>query len=394
MSAKSEVRWVPVGKVGEVRMGKQLSPASSRESNSHAPYLRVANVFDGWIDYSDVKSMRFDSTDREKYSLKPGDILLNEGQSLELVGRSAIYRGEVGEYCFQNTLIRFRGGQCVIPEYAQMVFSRWLNDGTFASIAKKTTSIAHLGGDRFAKLLFPLIPLSRQRRIVEIVESLVESERHTEAAAAKIRTLRGAVVDSALSDLAWSVPLKDAMSEPIRNGFSPVEADSWTGVQMLGLGCLTAEGFRAIHLKNAPASVTVGNKAVLRDGDLLFSRANTRELVGLCGIYRDVGTLCIYPDLMMRLRPVEGVSSEYLEQVLRSTRFRMGVRAMAQGTSDSMVKISSAALGGAMVPVPDFSVQRRIVDILRAFDSRILASGQEVCKIRQVRNGLVGSLIQ
>ena len=40
----------------------------------------------------------------ETYELQVRDILLNEGQSRELVGRPAIYRGEVPGSCFQNTL--------------------------------------------------------------------------------------------------------------------------------------------------------------------------------------------------------------------------------------------------------------------------------------------------
>lgn len=195
MSVNADVQWVPVGEVGEVRMGKQLSPASSRESGNHVPYLRVANVLDGWIDYSDVKSMSFDALERERYSLAPGDILLNEGQSLELVGRSAIYDGRYGEFCFQNTLIRFRPGPCVISEYAQAVFAQWMSDGTFASVAKKTTSIAHLGGERFANILFPLIPLSEQEKFVETLRGLSDLKRVAEESLEK----RGAVARSVLS---------------------------------------------------------------------------------------------------------------------------------------------------------------------------------------------------
>src|SRR5438093_2972668 len=50
---------VRVEEAGEVRLGRQRSP--EHESGMHMrPYLRVANVFDGFIDYSDVLSMNFD----------------------------------------------------------------------------------------------------------------------------------------------------------------------------------------------------------------------------------------------------------------------------------------------------------------------------------------------
>lgn len=190
--------WPTVREVGEVRMGKQLSP-SSRQFGTQLPYLRVANVLDGWINYSDVKVMGFSDSERRTYELRPGDILLNEGQSLELVGRSAIYRRGEGEFQFQNTLVRFRVGEDVLPEYAQTVFSYWLTTGVFATIAKKTTSIAHLGGDRFASLPFPMVSLEDQRNVVRTLDAWDKRIASEEDALAKLRRLKQGLVDDLLS---------------------------------------------------------------------------------------------------------------------------------------------------------------------------------------------------
>jgi len=81
--------------------------------------------------------------------LRDGDILLNEGHSRELVGRSAIFRGEVRGACFQ-TLVRFRLAPSNLSAFAQRYFQYCLNSGTFAAIAKQTTSIAHLGAQSLA----------------------------------------------------------------------------------------------------------------------------------------------------------------------------------------------------------------------------------------------------
>ena len=78
------------------------------------PYLRVANVYEDRLDLSDVKQMNFTPNEYETFHLRDGDILLNEGQSIELVGRPAMYRGEVPGACFQNTLVRFRPEPSVI----------------------------------------------------------------------------------------------------------------------------------------------------------------------------------------------------------------------------------------------------------------------------------------
>ena len=103
-----------VDQVGEVTLGRQRAPKHERGRNLR-PYLRVANVYEGRIDTSDVLRMNFEPAEVAIYELRHGDVLLNEGQSPELVGRPAIYRGEIPGACFQNTLIRFRSGGEVDP---------------------------------------------------------------------------------------------------------------------------------------------------------------------------------------------------------------------------------------------------------------------------------------
>ncbi|MFD7816183.1 hypothetical protein ACFV6E_25130 [Streptomyces sp. NPDC059785] len=156
-----------------------------------------------------------------------------------------------------------------------------------------------------------------------------------------------------------------------RNGYSPKAVAGWTGLQALGLGCLTANGFAPIQLKNVP-DTPLARAALLSDGDLLMSRANTRELVGLVGRYRSTGRPTIYPDLMMRLRTDEDrCLSEYLEIVLRSARVRREVTTGARGTSESMVKIGAELVTALEIPLPMLSEQRRIVAAYTAFERRI-----------------------
>jgi type I restriction enzyme S subunit len=124
------------------------------------------NVFEDRIDTEDIMKMDFSPEDFERYRLEPGDILLNEGQSRELVGRSAIYRGEVPGACFTNTLVRFRPDAPIESDYPQIVFLGYLKTGRFQQIAALTVNIAHLGAGRFADMEFPLPPLEEQAEIV------------------------------------------------------------------------------------------------------------------------------------------------------------------------------------------------------------------------------------
>ncbi|MDT0310305.1 hypothetical protein RM780_25635 [Streptomyces sp. DSM 44917] len=392
MRTDDHVRYIALRELGDIRMGKQLSPAG-REAPDQFPYLRVANVFEGRIDFSDIKTMGFSPAERELFAVRPGDILLNEGQeNLRMVGRSAIYRGDPGAYCFQNTLIRFRPGRELLSEYAQAIFVHWRRSGVFARVAEKT-SISHLGGSRFGALPFPYRSLPEQRRIVEVINAVAAQERSIEASIAKQSAAQRSTLEFLLDRFEWDSTLEDASTGAIRNGFSPPESENWTGIYMLGLGCLTPSGFQPIQLKNCPRSVGPGHPALLRDGDLLMSRANTRDLVGQVGIYRDVGGPCIYPDLMMRIRPSKRCSADFLATVLTSHRVRRRIRDMAQGTSESMVKISRAGLMGIPLPLPSIEEQMHFLDLLGSFSLHLENEVAELRKTRTLRLGLTDSLL-
>lgn len=154
---------------GDVLLGRQRAP-QYLTGRWPRPYLRVANIKDDWIDFSDVEVMDFDPIHFEKYSLEVGDILVSEGQSPELVGQSAIFRGHRQALCFQKTLHRFRAlPGVVLPEYAQCVFRAHVCNGVYRRIASITTNIAHLTLEKFEAAPFPLPPLSEQVEIVEVV---------------------------------------------------------------------------------------------------------------------------------------------------------------------------------------------------------------------------------
>jgi len=180
-------KWVQVEEAGEVKLGRQRSP--KHEQGDHVvPYLRVANVYENRIDTSDVLSMNFTPEEQTAYRLQTGDILLNEGQSAELVGRPAIYRGDPPSVCFQNTLVRFRALDALNPEFALIVFRYYLRSGVFRTIARWSTNIAHLGRQRFAELPFPLPPRAEQDRLVTL---FTERERRLDEQRATIRASMG-----------------------------------------------------------------------------------------------------------------------------------------------------------------------------------------------------------
>lgn len=184
-------KCVTVADAGTVGLGRQRHP--DWHSGPHMkPYLRVANVFEDRIDTSDVMEMHWADGTFERFKLQPGDILLNEGQTPDLLGRPAIYRGDPPEVAFTNSLLRFKVKDGVLPEFALLVFRRHMHAGRFKRESRITTNIAHLSASRLKPVEFPIPPVHDQERImstaaerldaVKVLEaSIMRSEHHTAA---------------------------------------------------------------------------------------------------------------------------------------------------------------------------------------------------------------------
>ncbi|WP_405700476.1 restriction endonuclease subunit S [Streptomyces sp. NBC_01383] len=376
MSAETgEVRWVPVREVGEVRMGKQLSPAS-RAAAGQMPYLRVANVFEGDIDYRDVNYMGFSVAEKKVYALRPGDILLNEGQeSLANVGRSAIYDGAPGAFCFQNTLIRFRVTAEVVPGYAQAVFVNWRRMGNFARVAEKT-SISHLGASRFAKMMFPLISANEQLRIVEILNSLTESELVERQNIAKLRAVEDGVMSALLQ--------RKSRFRADVDGVEYVNCGSvmeMAGGFPLGQADVNPSGRYPIIGSSGQAGK--GNRRLTSGPTIVIGRVGE----GGVGSVRFVSEPAWVTDNALWVRDfAPGWIPEFLAIYLgwfdlRKLRSQTGQPLITQG-----------AINGVSIPRFGLAEQRRIVRVQQAWEEERRASRLHLDKLRTLRNGILDDL--
>jgi type I restriction enzyme S subunit len=160
-----------VAELGDVQLGQQLHP-KYRTGTNIRPYLRVANVGDNCLFLDDVASMDFSDAGAEKFRLRANDILLNEGQSIDLVGRCAMFRGEISDCYMQKTLLRFRAGPAILPAFALAWFRRCFYLRQFSETAKRTTSMAHLTAVRFSAMSMPCPPMEEQLELVRRVEAV------------------------------------------------------------------------------------------------------------------------------------------------------------------------------------------------------------------------------
>ncbi|MFJ9508656.1 restriction endonuclease subunit S [Streptomyces anulatus] len=157
----------------EVELGKMLN--QERLSGDHLqPYLRVANVQWDHIDLSELAVMNFPPGEKNRYSLRSGDLLVNEGGSWP--GRAAIWQGKQEMY-YQKALHRIR------PQGRES--TRWLYYCLVAAerlrvfqVQGNTSTMTHLTREQLRPQRFPFPSHDIQR---DIVKELDESaQQHAE----------------------------------------------------------------------------------------------------------------------------------------------------------------------------------------------------------------------
>ena len=174
-SALRSAKHYRMSDIAELKMGRQKAPKYTKGVGLR-PYLSVANVGKLELVLGSVGKMDFTDMEFERFRLVPGDILITEGDLISRfnVGRAAVFKGEIPDCCFQNTLIRLRPRKGLDVDYALLMLEGARLSGVFARAAK-TTTVTHLGLHRLSEVTLPLPALHKQLEAGNQLNALLES---------------------------------------------------------------------------------------------------------------------------------------------------------------------------------------------------------------------------
>ena len=172
---QSELGWIPneweirrIGELFDIRLGKMLSRASKTGRFSY-PYLANRNVQWDWVDLSNLESMDFTESEREKFSLEHEDLLVCEGGE---VGRTAIWQNDLKECYYQKAIHRLRPvSGVVVPRFMLRFMRHAAMLGRFIDFTSQT-SIAHLTREKLAVVPMLLPHLAEQQAISAQFDSI------------------------------------------------------------------------------------------------------------------------------------------------------------------------------------------------------------------------------
>lgn len=149
---------------------KYGSSSKTNEDPTGVPVLRMGNIQDGDLDFSNLKYLPADHAEFPSLHLQDGDLLFNRTNSPELVGKTAVYRSQISPCSFASYLISVRFSAGYIPEIASAFINSAYGKRWIKSVVVQQVGQANVNGSKLSSLAVPVPPFQEQQEIVSVLQ--------------------------------------------------------------------------------------------------------------------------------------------------------------------------------------------------------------------------------
>ena len=165
---KTQLRHCAAIKSG-ITLGKKYEKTDSLVER---PYLRVANVQDGYVDLSVLTTIKVTQDEDLKYRLHAGDVLMTEGGDRDKLGRGCVWHGEIEPCLHQNHIFAVQTSKdTLLPEFLEYLTVSDVGRSYFDVTAIKTTNLACTSSSKVLAFTIPLPSVEEQAEIVEALNT-------------------------------------------------------------------------------------------------------------------------------------------------------------------------------------------------------------------------------
>ncbi|AVT29977.1 restriction endonuclease subunit S [Plantactinospora sp. BC1] len=432
MSAPFEIPstwlWSTLGEIADVVGG--VTKDSKRQSDPsfvEVPYLRVANVQRGYLDLTNVATIRVPEEKARSLQLLQGDVLLNEGGDRDKLGRGWIWDGQLPVCIHQNHVFRarVRGGVLhpkLLAWHANEFGQRWFQRNGLQSV-----NLASISLSKIKEFPVPLPPLAEQRRIVAILEDYLSvfdsGVAQLSALTVRINRFRDQVMLAASTGQLGLRSDRVTACRPapagVDDGELPPIPKAWKWLRLREIadvvGGVTKDSKRqsdpsfvevpylrvanvqrahldltdVAHLRVAPQKA---EQLRLQPGDVLLNEGGDRDKLGRGWIWEDQVPGCIHQNHVFRARIYERVLHPKL-LAWHANGFGRRWFEVNGLQSVNLASISLRKMKEFPVPVPPLAEQPHLVQLAERYLSLLDGMEKAIGSARRKADGLKASLL-
>ncbi|MBV6410920.1 MAG: restriction endonuclease subunit S [Burkholderiales bacterium] len=318
--------------------------------------------------------------------MPPGAVLLT---SRATIGFTAVSKVPI---CTNQGFINFICGPDIVPEY----LAYWLR-------TQKAKMFQHAGGTTFKEIArgtirkfeVPVPPLPEQRRIVDLLsraEGIVRLRREAEKKAAELISalFLDMFGDPATNPKGWPTATVGDAIDSADYGSSTKASDSGDGLPLIRMGNVSFEGkLDLTDLKFVELPPTEVDRYRLREGDILFNRTNSKELVGKTGLWS--GAIdAVAASYFIRLRAKSDcLVPHYLWVFMNTGHMKRVLFETARGAI-GQANINSKELKAFRLPLPPTKLQRQFETHCRSIAAMEEQQSAATAKAQEAFDALLG----
>lgn len=363
------------------------------ESETDWPLIKMGNLGRGRIDLARLEFIDASVLPQPKDRLRLGDVLFNTRNTLDLVGKVAIWSGELPEAYFNSNLMRleFDGLRVGSNRYMNFALNSHRSVAAFRAIATGTTSVAAIYSRDFSQVFLPVPAKAEQQAIASALsdaDTLIDSLGQL---LSKQRQIKQGAMQELLTGqrrlpgfaAEWHEVSFGEVAQPSRERVVPLSLPNAPQCVELehiqaGEGCLVGQ---------VPESRQAGLKTVFSKEDVLFGKLRAYQRKYWFAEFEGVCSTEIWA-----LRPIGALESSALLYCLVQR--------------DDFIEVASSAYGTHM-PRSDWNVvkafrfelptdpaeQHAIAQVLTDMDLALTALQARLAKARDLKQALMQVLL-
>jgi type I restriction enzyme S subunit len=358
------------------------------------PYLRVANVQDGFLDLDKIKEVTIERSLIARYSLRHGDVLMTEGGDFDKLGRGYIWHDEIPNCLHQNHVFVVRPHSDLLSYFLASLTSSDYGRAYFQSCSKQSTNLASINSSQLKAFPVPLPTRSEQEDITGVLSTWDRGIRRlSDLIAAKLRFKQGLMQQlltgkrrfKSFRDEWQTVHLKDVAEECEERNRGRLGTDSVMAVTK-------AEGI--VPMRERTIAADINRYSIVKKD--YFAYNPMRLNIGSIARWSGENDVLVSPDYVVFhcKKPRDdghAIDTDFLDQYRRSYLWERYVT--SSGNGSVRVRIYFNDLGGMKLKLPSLKEQQRIAAVLNTADRELELLRRELDALKTQKKGLMQKLL-
>lgn len=378
----------------ESRIGGNYENA---EANNGIPVIKMGNLDRGNIKIDKIQYLLENESYNKEDVLTEGDLLFNTRNTLELVGKVAIWKNELPFAVYNSNLMRMKFDDTIVESTSFMncAFNSHYGIKQLARIATGTTSVAAIYGRDLESIKFLLPPVLEQKAITRVLSTAEDAIQITEKLIAKKELCKKWLMQKLLTgkkrlkgfeNTKWKI-------QPLENLIKPIFREvPKPGVPYLGIG-LRSHG-KGTFLKHdeQPEKNIMDKFYVVRPNDLIVNITFAWEQAIAIVRPEDDGALASHRFPTYTFIEEKGYSDFFRFYILQP-RVKFMLEMISPGGAGRNRVMSKLDFIKLEFLLPEFKEQTAIAQVLQAADKEIELLTSKLEKLKKQKRGLMQQLL-